>query len=126
MIIRVCKGKGSKDRQTLLSPTLLTNLRIYYKKYKPKRYLFEGVHGGQYSSTSLRMILKKAAQKASIKQEITPHTLRHCFATHLLEADTDIRYIQTLLGHSSSKTTEKYTFVAVKAISRIQNPLDCL
>jgi len=126
MVIRVVAGKGGKDRLTLLSSVMLKNLREYFREYRPREYLFEGKKGGQYSSTSVRMILKKAAKKAGIKKSITPHTLRHSFATHLLEAGTDLRYIQTLLGHSSSVTTEKYTFVATNAISRINNPLDCL
>ena len=126
MVIRVCKGKGSKDRQTLLSPTLLTNLRTYYKKYKPKNYLFEGARGGQYSGTSVAKIITVAAKKAKLKQNITPHVLRHSFATHLLEANTDLRYIQFLMGHSSTKTTEIYTHVATKNISQITSPLDSL
>lgn len=126
MVIKVIHGKGGKDRLTLLSPLLLENLRRYYKAYHPKEYLFEGARGGQYSTTSVRHILNKATKRAGIKQRITPHTLRHCFATHLLEANTDLRYIQSLLGHGSTKTTEIYTRVATTAISQISNPLDNL
>ena len=126
MVIRVLGGKGKKDRLTLLSPSLLESLRIYYKKYRPKKYLFEGIHGGQYSAESVRKVIDRAAKKAGITQKVTPHTLRHCFATHLLESGTDLRYIQALLGHSSSKTTEKYTFVANNVISQIINPIDSL
>ncbi|MCZ4410353.1 tyrosine-type recombinase/integrase [Cryomorphaceae bacterium 1068] len=126
MVIKVEHGKGGKDRLTLLSPTLLTNLRSYFRAYKPKNYLFEGKQGGQYSATSVRMIIHTAAKKAGLKQRITPHILRHSFATHLLEANTDLRYIQSLLGHSSTVTTEIYTHVATKNISQIQSPLDSL
>jgi site-specific recombinase XerD len=126
MVINVEHGKGGKDRQTLLSPKLLDNLRRYYKKYKPKEYLFEGQRGGQYSGTSVRMIVDHAAKKAGIAKHVTPHILRHSFATHLLEANTDLRYIQSLLGHSSTNTTEIYTHVATKNISQISSPLDSL
>lgn len=126
MVISVVHGKGGKDRLTLLSPVVLENLREYFRIHRPKEYLFEGERGGQYSTASVRMILKKAAKKAGIRKAITPHVLRHSFATHLLEAGTDLRYIQTLLGHSSSVTTEKYTFVATNVIAKINNPLDTL
>jgi len=126
MVIRVVDGKGGKDRLTLLSPVVLENLRDYFRIHRPKEYLFEGARGGQYSATSVLKILKKAAREAGIKERITPHTLRHCFATHLLEAHTDLRYVQALLGHDCITTTEVYTKVAVNAISQIQNPLDSL
>ncbi len=126
MVITVRNGKGGKDRQTVLSPTVLTNLRVYYKAYKPKDYLFEGKRGGMYSCTSLLKIIHRAAKKAGIKQNVTPHILRHSFATHLLEANTDLRYIQVVLGHSSTKTTEVYTRVATTNISQISSPLDNL
>jgi len=126
MVIKVEHGKGGKDRLTLLSPRLLNNLRAYYKEYRPKEYLFEGLGGGQYSSTSVRIIINKGVKRAGITQHVTPHVLRHSFATHLLEANTDLRYIQSLLGHGSTKTTEVYTHVATKNISGITSPLDCL
>ena len=126
MVIRVEHGKGGKDRLTLLSPTLLDNLRAYYIQYQPKEYLFEGVRGGQYSGTSVGKIILNASKKAGIAQHVTPHILRHSFATHLLEANTDLRYIQSLLGHSSTATTEIYTHVATKNISQITSPLDNL
>ena len=109
-----------KDRISLLSNNLLQLLRIYYKEYKPKKYLFEGQKGGKYSPTSVANILKKAALKAGIKKTVTPHMLRHSFATHLLEQGTDLRYIQELLGHNSSKTTEIYTHVSKRAIDKIK------
>ena len=125
MVIRVNKGKHGKDRLTLLSQTLLENLREYYKKYKPKEYLFEGQKGGKYSTSSVRNLIKNAVKKAGIRH-VTPHILRHSFATHLLEANTDLRYIQMLLGHKSTTTTEVYTHVATRHISQIKSPLDRL
>lgn len=124
MVIRVNYAKGNKDRLTLLSEKLLNDLRIYYKQWHPHKYLFEGRGGEQYSETSIRIIVSRAAQKAGIKKRVTPHMLRHSFATHLLENGTDLRYIQLLLGHNSSKTTEIYTHVATKNIQTIKNPLD--
>jgi integrase/recombinase XerD len=86
--------------------------------------LFEGSKGGQYGGESVLKIIKSACGKAKINKNVTPHTLRHSFATHLLEAGTDLRYIQSLLGHNSSKTTEIYTHVATKQFNSIINPLD--
>jgi site-specific recombinase XerD len=126
MVIMVRDAKGNKDRMTILSKKVLEDLREYIKKYKVKKWLFEGPHGEQYSSTSIRQILKNAAKRAGIRQNITPHMLRHSFATHLLEAGTDLRYIQSLLGHSSTKTTEIYTQVAIHNIKGIESPLDSL
>ena len=124
MLIRVEDGKGGKDRYTLLSSTLLRYLREYYKLWKPEKYLFEGPGKRQYSGKSVGQIVTKAAKKAGIRKPVTPHTLRHSFATHLLEQGTDLRYIQSLLGHSSSKTTEIYTHIAVNRFKVIKNPLD--
>ncbi|MEJ8801667.1 tyrosine-type recombinase/integrase [Pontibacter sp. H249] len=116
-------GKGKKDRTTLLSQKLLENLRIYYKEYKPKEWLFEGQFGGQYTADSLRNVFQACRKKAGVKTNATPHTLRHSFATHLLEQGTDLRYIQTLLGHRNSKTTEVYTHVTSYALDKIVSPL---
>jgi len=124
MIIHINGAKGRKDRISLLSENLLQLLRQYYKQYRPKKYLFEGQNGGQYSATSVANILKKAAKTIGINKTVTPHMLRHSFATHLLEQGTDLRYIQELLGHKSSKTTEIYTHVSKKAINKIKNPID--
>ena len=124
MIIKVINAKGNKDRNTLLSKNVLEYLRTYYKEYKPKEYLFEGQHGGKYSGKSLTNVVSKAAINAGIKQKVTPHILRHSFATHLLEAGTDLRYIQMLLGHHSTKTTEIYTHVATHQFTQIRNLLD--
>jgi len=126
MQLSIKGGKGKKDRYTLLSEKLLPLLREYYKAYKPQEYLFEGPDGGHYSERSIQTVVKDALQKASIKKKATVHTLRHSFATHLLENGTDLRYIQSLLGHSSSKTTEIYTHVTSKALSGIKSPLDSL
>ena len=126
MQIRISQAKGKKDRYTLLSKKTLITLRQYFREYKPKVYLFEGEGGGQYSDRSIQNILKAAVQKAEIKKRITVHTLRHSFATHLLENGTDLRYIQSLLGHSSSKTTEIYTHITTKGMDQIKNPLDKL
>lgn len=125
-VIFIRKAKGFKDRTVMLSDKLTELLRKYYKEYKPKEYLFEGQYGDQYSQSSMRMILKDAAKKAGLRESPTLHWLRHSFATHLLEAGTDLRYIQQLLGHSSSKTTEIYTYVSTKHISQIKSPLDDL
>jgi len=124
MLIFISNAKNNKDRYTLLSETILKDLRIYFKQWKPKEYLFEGLQGNQYSAESVTKILKKASLKAGITRKITPHMLRHSFATHLLESGTDLRYIQTLLGHSSTRTTEIYTQVAIHNYKLIKNPLD--
>nr|WP_221408158.1 site-specific tyrosine recombinase/integron integrase [Fulvivirga imtechensis] len=123
-LISVRNGKGGKDRFTLLSASILSDLRNYYKMYKPKEFLFEGATGGTYSSTSIVRIVDRAAKKAGIRRKVTPHMLRHSFATHLLEAGTDLRHIQVLLGHNSSKTTEIYTHVAINSFKNIKNLLD--
>ena len=122
--IVVRSAKGNKDRNTLLSKKLLEKLRAYYKIYKPKEYLFEGVTGGQYSVTSVRNIFKKALHRSGIQKKAHLHTLRHSFATHLLERGTDIRYIQALLGHSSPKTTQIYTHITTKGFDTIVSPFD--
>lgn len=126
MQIRVEQSKGKKDRYTLLSTKTLEVLRKYFTEYKPKQWLFEGQSGGQYSSRSIQNILKVAIAKTSIKKKVTVHTLRHSFATHLLENGTDLRYIQNLLGHESSKTTEIYTHITTKGFDQIKSPLDKL
>ncbi|MDY0779172.1 tyrosine-type recombinase/integrase [Tenacibaculum sp. IB213877] len=126
MLIHIKSAKGKKDRYTLLSHSFLTLLRTYYKIYKPKNYLFEGQHHEQYSQVSARKVLHKAVTKANIKKRVTLHTLRHSFATHLLESGTDIRYIQELLGHNSPKTTMIYTHVSSNKLANIKNPFDSL
>ena len=126
MLITVRAPKGNKDRVTILSPFVLTELRNYFKEYRPKEFLFEGQSKKQYSAESVGNIIKASAKKAKIQKRVTPHMLRHSFATHLLEDGADLRYIQSLLGHSSSKTTEIYTQVTLKHIKNIQSPFDSL
>ncbi len=126
-IVLLKNSKGKKDRIVPLSLKILELLRIYYKVYKPQTYLFEGQHPGTpYSDKSLQSVLKQALQKAGIKKPVTLHWLRHSYATHLLESGTDLRYIQELLGHNSSKTTEIYTHVSTKSIQHIKSPFDDL
>jgi integrase/recombinase XerD len=124
MVIRVRDAKGNKDRYTLLGKSMLDDLRIYYKEYRPKIYLFEGKNEVKYNANSVFKIVSNAGLKAGIKIKVSPHILRHSFATHLLEAGTDLRYIQLLLGHNSTKTTEIYTHVATNSFNSIKNPLD--
>ncbi|MBU0695316.1 MAG: site-specific integrase [Bacteroidetes bacterium] len=125
VIIRQAKGK--KDRIAPLSDLILTMLRDYYKMYKPINWLFEGQEAGEkYSEKSLQSILKQALEKAKIKKPVTLHWLRHSYATHLLEGGTDLRYIQEILGHKSSKTTEIYTHVSTKSIRNVKSPFDDL
>lgn len=124
--IHIQDAKGKKDRYTLLSNQLLLSLRKYYMEHKPTYWLFEGSTGGQYSKTSIQKIFKRALKASGILKPATVHTLRHSFATHLLERGVNLRYIQTLLGHSSSKTTEIYTHISNKDLSKISSPLDFL
>ena len=127
MVINIQAAKGKKDRCVMLSGILLDVLRLYYKAYQPKnRWLFEGQFDDHYSTKSVQVVFKAAKHKAGIQKEIIFHSLRHSFATHLHEAGTDIRIIQEHLGHSSSKTTERYTHVSNRTIQRVQSPLDKL
>ena len=127
-LIRIVQAKGKKDRYVPYSDKLRGLLREYYETWdpKPKEYLFEGQYHGRYTERSAGKVLQNALQKCKIKKEATLHTLRHSFATHLLESGTDIRYIQELLGHNSPKTTMIYTHVSSKKISEIKSPLDDL
>ncbi|WP_175392657.1 MULTISPECIES: site-specific tyrosine recombinase/integron integrase [Aquimarina] len=124
MLIHIRNAKNNKDRYSLLSEKVVKDLRIYYRQWKPKEYLFESPNGMKYSGKSVGAIVNRAATKAYIKRKVTPHILRHSFATHLLESGTDLRYIQTLLGHSSTRTTEIYTQVSINKFKAIKNPLD--
>lgn len=120
----VKNGKGRKDRYVSLADSFLPLLSNYYNSYKPKIYFVEGQNGGNYSAESVRQFLRKSCLKAKIKKNVTPHTLRHSYATHLLENGVDIRYIQSLLGHAKPETTMIYTHVKRKDLMDIQNPLD--
>ena len=124
MLIHIENSKGNKDRYTLLSSNLLEDLRKYYKQWKPRVYLVEGQYGNKYTGESVGAIVANAARKAGLRKRVTPHMLRHSFATHLLESGVDLRRIQVLLGHGSSKTTEIYTHVATSTFATIKNPLD--
>ncbi|MCE7056300.1 site-specific integrase [Algoriphagus sp. AGSA1] len=117
-------AKNKKDRKTVLSPLLLVLLRQYYKEYRPSYWLFEGQDGGQYSATSIQAVFRRAIKKSNSNPWATVHTLRHSFATHLLQQGTNLRYVQALLGHGSSKTTEIYTHVLSISNKNIQSPLD--
>lgn len=125
LIIR--NSKGYKDRQVPISDKTIEMLREYYKAFKPKIWLFEGQNEGErYSEQSLQNVLKHAVKKANIHKPVTLHWLRHSYATHLLESGVDIRYIQTLLGHKSTRTTEIYTHVSEKSLQNISSPFDNL
>lgn len=124
MLIKIVQSKGKKDRYVQLSPKLLELLRIYYKSHKPKEYLFQGQFKDEYSARSIQNILKRALNKCNIKKRITAHSLRHSFATHLVEQGTDIRIIQEILGHKDIRTTQIYTHISSANISKVNNPFD--
>jgi integrase/recombinase XerD len=126
MRVFIARAKGKKDRYANLPESILQQLRDYYLEYKPKIYLFEGQYGGQYSSRSAQQVFKNAMQNAGIHKSVGIHSLRHSFATHLLENGTDIRFIQELLGHNDIKTTLIYTQVTSVSIKKIISPLDMM
>tara|TARA_Y100000385_G_scaffold209985_1_gene217819 strand:+ start:3141 stop:3965 length:825 start_codon:yes stop_codon:yes gene_type:complete len=126
MLICIRNGKGEKDRIVPLAKNVLHLLRSYYKAYRPVIYLFNGMENDTYSACSIRNVLKNAVYKTSIKKNVTPHTLRHSYATHLLEKGIDLRYIQVILGHSSVKTTEIYTHVSTKNLQTIKSPIEAM
>jgi len=125
-VIVINNGKGNKSRIVSLPNKLKDLLVNYLRKVRPNIYLFEGQKGGPYSTTSVQKVVKKAVLKAGIDKRVTPHMLRHSFATHLHDSGIDIRNIQTLLGHSSTKTTEIYTKISKRDISQLKSPLDDL
>jgi integrase/recombinase XerD len=126
-LLIINQSKGKKDRVVPISDKLILLLREYYLQYKPKKWLFEGqLPFSQYSERSLELVLKKSVTIANIKKPVTLHWLRHSYATHLMESGTDLRFIQELLGHKSSKTTEIYTHVSTKSIQQIKSPFDDL
>jgi integrase/recombinase XerD len=125
VIIR--QGKGNKDRVVPLSDKISLMLGDYIKTYKPEHYLFEGmVPGTAYDERSLANVLKQSVTKAEINKPVSLHWLRHSYATHILEAGTDLQYIQELLGHKSSRTTEIYTHVSTHSLQKIKSPFDDL
>lgn len=125
MLIHVIQGKGRKDRYTMLSQFALEILREYAKNERLKEWLFRGGKDGTHiTERSVQKVFGNASKKANINKKVSVHTLRHSFATHLLEGGTDLRYIQELLGHKSSKTTELYTHVSKSNLSKIESPLD--
>jgi len=124
MLIRINNSKGAKDRIVGLSKNVLILLRGYYQLYKPKHYLFEGQKGGRYSGTSINLIFQRARQRSGVTTEGGVHMLRHSYATHLHESGYDIRIIQELLGHKSSKTTEIYTHISTRTIQKVISPFD--
>jgi integrase/recombinase XerD len=126
MMIHLKAAKGKKDRMVPLSKKLLETLREYYTEYKPKAFLFEGQYGEAYSARSVQLILQQAKAKSRVTKKGSVHMLRHSYATHLMEAGTDIRIIQELLGHNSITTTMRYTHVSKKDIGKIESPLDKL
>ena len=125
-LIYVRGGKGKKDRTTILSVELLELLRKYFKEFKPKVWLFESISQEQYSTKGIQKIFYRNLEKTNIDKKVSVHSLRHSFATHLLEQGEDLRIIQKLLGHKSSKTTEIYTHITKKGMGRITSPLDNL
>lgn len=126
--IHVRQGKGRKDRYVMLSPVVLKALRDYVRVERPYHWLFPAGHrrDRHITTRTIQQEVKEAAKRAGIKKRVTPHVLRHSFATHLLEAGTDLRYIQELLGHSKIGTTVRYTHVAKKEARKIASPIDRL
>ncbi len=127
MLVMIEQGKGRKDRVVSLSEKMLQQLRQYYVEYKPDKWLFEGSERGKHINTrTIQRVFNNSVEAVGITKNVTFHSLRHSYATHMLEAGVDLRFIQELLGHQSSKTTEIYTHVSVQSLRKITNPLDQL
>jgi site-specific recombinase XerD len=125
--MHIKNAKGKKDRMVMLPFSIVESLKMYQKLTNGKDYVFEGQFAGEpYSTRSVQEVMRMALKKSGLEKKATPHTLRHSFATHLLENGTDIRYIQSFLGHSSIKTTMIYTHLGKTAVDKIQSPLDRL
>ena len=124
MTVKIVNAKGKNDRIVMLSEKLLSLLREYFKEYKPKVYMFEGQKGEKYSSRSIQQIFNNAVKKVGIKKKVTVHSLRHSFASHLLDNGTDIRFIQELLGHKHLSTTQIYTHINPVSVKKIKSPFD--
>lgn len=123
MIINILAGKGKKDRQVMLEPSLIPILEKYYYEYKSKIYVLNGQKSNQYSDTSVNQVVKQLADKSRINKRVYTHLMRHCSFTHMVENGTDINLIQKLAGHSSPKTTAIYTHISHSLISKITSPL---
>ncbi len=127
MVIHVRNGKGDRDRYTVLSARLLDYLREYWRTLRPAQWLFPGVKSDRCTSPdTVRAVFHRARVQAGIRKQVSPHVLRHSFATHLIECGTDVTVIQALLGHKSIRVTERYTHISVDVISRTKSPLDVL
>jgi site-specific recombinase XerD len=127
MVIHIRAGKGGRDRYTVLSDRFLAYLRDYWRRHRPTEWLFAGkTVVGHACPNTVRNVFHAAVASTSISKKITPHVLRHCFATHLMESGVDIAVIQALLGHGSLRATEVYTHVSVEHIGRVKSPLDLL
>lgn len=124
MTIKIVSAKGRNDRVVMLSEKLLSFLREYVKEFKPKKYLFEGQNGDKYSTRSIQQIFNRAVEKVRIKKKVSVHSLRHSFASHLLDNGTDIRFIQELLGHKHLSTTQIYTHINPVSVKKIKSPFD--
>lgn len=124
--VEIRNAKGQKYRYVMLSEKLLLILREYFKENNLKEYLFEGVNNTHYSAKSVQQILKKAIEIAGIMKKASVHTLRHSFATHLLDNGTDIKYIQELLGHKNLATTQIYAHINPPSINKIKSPFDSI
>jgi len=122
--VRIIHSKGRKDRYVVLAQSFILLLGNYLATYSPQKYFVEGASGGQYSAESIRAVLRRSCERAGIRKHVTPHTLRHSYATHLLESGVDLRYIQELLGHAKPETTMIYTHVSRKDLLDIKSPLD--
>ena len=126
MQICIKQGKGKKDRYAILSEKVLGMLREYVKAFQPTIFLFEGQNGGEYSASSVQAFMRKHRKICGITKKATPHTLRHSFATHLLDNGTDIRIIQPLLGHRNIATTHIYTHVSSRTLQNVLSPIEKL
>lgn len=126
MQVQLRRAKGKKDRYVPLPTSILEQLRTYFKEYRPKEHLFEGQYGGAYTARSAQAVFKQALNRAGINKDIGIHSLRHSYATHLLEAGTDMAFIQKLLGHANIKTTLLYAEVTNARLGQIKSPLDNL
>jgi site-specific recombinase XerD len=125
-LLHIHAGKGRKDRLVPLSDSLLDLLRGYWRVYRPKEWLFVGERGGHVHDRTVQRAVRDAARDAGLKKKVTPHTLRHCFATHMLEAGVDVRTVQSMLGHNSIGTTIRYHHVARQVVTAMRSPLDIL